>query len=171
MSLTNPRVYNWSIGHEEPFTLNETSPYQQNSLRAGDGHAIPFPLRLLQSEDYWRAESVRVMLLVEDGFHPRYPGVSYVMEINMMGYRRSISERAQQRMRHWIPSVPAAGPVGNALLGQMANPSPLAGEEHWTARVTLVGGCMAQQVSERQIAVACEIQQVTVRYDALLAMR
>ena len=170
MSLTNPRVYNWSIGYQEPFIQNETSPYHQNSLRAGDGHAIPFPLRLLQSEDFWRAESCRVMLLVEDGFGPRYPGVSYVMEINLSGYRRTLTERAQERMRRWVPRVPQLGPAGNAALSVMANPSPLAGEEHWTARVTLIQDCAAMQVDSRRVAVSCALQQVTVRYDAILAM-
>jgi hypothetical protein len=174
MALINPRVYNWTIGEREPFVACETSRFQLRALRAGDRHAIPFPTRVLESDGYWRAERCRVVLLMEDGIHPRYPGVHYVMEITGEGFRERtaqwIRRQIQERVESYVPSAAPLGPVGNALVSQMADPSPLASESHWTERTPLVNLVSAAQVDEQRVQLQGLVWQAVVRYDWLPAM-
>ncbi len=177
--LLNPRIYQWNISSREPFVSDETSPYSAESLRAGDGHAIPFPRTVLRSEYYWRADTCRVRLLVQDGESP-YPGVSYVMEINLTGYNRRISEHIEQRMRRWVPTPRhfRGGPVDVAMR-ILTTPSLGAGESHWTAPVTLVSNVSMEQVGQRRherpldarVQVTATLRTVTVRYTVTHPMR
>jgi hypothetical protein len=154
--LTDTRVYNWVPRHHSitgpPFVYGET-PRARLGLRryliAGDGHRIPFPRRVLNSERYFESSSCNVRLFVETDNQP-YPGINYVMEIHLPG-NRELFYRTARVARQVLSALrsPAAGRVG--LLGPLAagvmigagimlDPSPLAGESHWTARTELDSG-------------------------------
>jgi hypothetical protein len=170
--LLNPRIYNWNIGTQEPFVNDETAQYRRESLRAGDGHAIPFSRRILQSEYYWRADSCRAELFVQEGDSP-YPGVSYVMDVHLNGYNRRLNEHVEFQMRRWVPTPGhlQGGPVDFGLRIASA-PALGAGESHWTANVTLIADASIEQVGQRRdesplearVIVRGTLRTVTVRY-------
>jgi hypothetical protein len=177
--LGDPRIHLWNIGEREPFVGDEIHAFRYESLRAGDGHAIPFPRSVLQSEYYWRADTCRVQLLVQEGESP-YSGVSYVMEINLTGYNMVIREHINQRMRQWVPTPSqfSRGPLGLAW-SAITSISPLTQECHWTAPVTLLTILSVQQVGQQghenpldaQVEVTATTRRVYVRYNAILPMR
>ena len=177
--LVDPRVYHWNIGDREPFVRNERHVLRNESLRSGDGHAIPFPRSVLRSEYYWRADSCRVQLLVQEGDSP-YPGVSYVMMINLIGYNMIIREHINQRMRQWIPNPRhlSRGPVGVALR-ILSSVSPLSQTSNWTATVSLLTDLSVQPVGQQRdespldarVEVTATFSRVTVRYTVVLPMR
>ncbi len=154
--LTDTRVYNWVPRHQSmmgsPFVHGETLRARLDLRRyliAGDGHRIPFPRRVLNSQRYLDASSCNVRLYVETDNQP-YPGVNYVMEINLPG-SRDLFYRTARVAKQVLSGLraPLAGRVG--LMGPLAtgvwiganimlDPSPLAGESHWTARTELDSG-------------------------------
>ena len=177
--LVNPRVYQWNIANREPFVGDETSPYRAESLRAGDGHAIPFPRRILRSEYYWRADTCRVSLFGQEGNDP-FPGVSYVMEIHLSGYNRRLREHVAERMRRWIPTPShfRGGPVDVALR-ILTTPALGTGESHWTSPATLVADVSTEQVgqarherpTDARVRITATLRTVTVRYTVTHPMR
>jgi len=158
MALTQPRIYEWTpdpLRPGAPFVTGEglgdpRRPYPYH-LRAGDGHRIPFPTRILDSDYYWERRRCRVRLFVEDGVRPQYPGVNYVMEIQLSGHKSltRTAREAMSRITVGVPRTPQLGPVGQLVMA-VFRPSPLAAEGHWTDRVSLGAG-----------------QTVVVRYDYL----
>jgi hypothetical protein len=133
----------------------------------------------MQSEYYWRADTCRVQLLVQEGESP-YPGVSYVMEINLTGYNMVIREHINQRMRQWIPNPRhfSRGPIGVALR-ILSSVSPLARTSHWTATVSLLTDLSVQPVGQQrhenpldaQVEVTAAFNRFTVRYTLIQPMR
>jgi hypothetical protein len=141
MALVDPRRYSWEIDPNwpnNPFVVREQlgDPNDPRSgrtaLTAGDGHRIPFPLCVFCSEYYWRRRNCRVLLMVEDGVSPQYPGINYVMEINLSG-NRELSDEIRPYLRR-IPRTPQFGPVGQVAMS-MFIPSDLASEQHWAESV------------------------------------
>ena len=173
--LVNPRAYRWNLVSREPFVTNETSPYFLESLRAGDGHAIPFPHRVLEWEQYWHSDTCRVTLFIQDGNSP-HRGASYVMEIVLSGYNRTISQEVEYRMRRWIPTPShfRGGPVDVALR-ILTVPALGSGESHWDAPATLVADVSTEQVgqrrderpSEARVRVTATFRTVTIHYNLL----
>jgi hypothetical protein len=132
----------------------------------------------MQSEYYWRADSCRVQLLVQEGESP-YPGVSYVMQINLTGYNMVIREHINQRMRQWIPNPRhfSRGPIGVALR-ILSSSAPLAQTSHWTTNVMLLTDLSIMPIGQQrhespldtQIEVTATFSSVTVRYTLIQPM-
>ncbi len=153
--LSNPRVYSWDPRTRPggpPFAEGETIRARlgiRRYLAAGDGHRIPFPRQILDSDVYHDASSCRVALYVETDNTP-YPGVDYVMEISLPGSRELVDRVARgayqvvSRLRG--PSggnVGLTGPAASGVLvgaNIMLDPAPLAGESHWTQNFELAEG-------------------------------
>lgn len=173
--LVQPIHYQWSLRNREPFIADETSPYRVESLRAADGHAIPFPRRILQWDNYWRADRCSVTLFLQDGRWP-HPGASYEMEIVLHGYNRTISEEVERRMRQWIPTPRnfRGGPV-DAALRILRAPALGTGESRWEDSVRLVHDVDTEQVGQRRgespsaarVMVRATLRTVTVHYTTL----
>src|SRR5689334_7965397 len=98
--LTNPRFYTWvpdsDVTRAQPFVEAETIRLAMSGPRrclvAGDGHRIPFPRRILDSDHYLHSSSCRVGLFVVSG---GYPAADYVMEIHLAGDRHTIERIAR----------------------------------------------------------------------------
>ena len=155
--LTNPRQYNW-VPHvnpdhsSQPFVRAETlraALAGSRCLIAGDGHRIPFPRRVMNSERYQRASGCRVNLFVVDG---RPPDADYVMEIHLAGDRRTL-ERVVRVVQQSVGVTGLHGPrMGNpglvppivagiqAAANILTDPSPLASESHWSQHAELTSG-------------------------------
>jgi hypothetical protein len=148
--LSNPRVYNWVPNSDttaagQPFvrgeTLHSIMYARPHHLIAGDGHRIPFPYRILESDQYLHAQSCNVRLFVETDNQP-YPGVDYVMEINLPGDpHRTLHEALAMThealgwtappntQRWWNPIPIVAGIRAGAAV--FLHSSPLDSESHW----------------------------------------
>jgi len=124
-------------------------------LIAGDGHRIPFPHRVLDSDAFRRRIGSRctTRLFVQTDGNP-YAGVDYVMEIrlartpagNVLYEVARTSFRALRPLRQAMTgggllplSTPAAAGVGVAA-GILLAPSPLGDEHYWTERAHLSHG-------------------------------
>ena len=66
----------------EPETLSGLGPYRHHLL-ASDGHRLPFPLSVIRSDRYRRATRCRALVLSQNDFSGRRPGLDYVMEIHL----------------------------------------------------------------------------------------
>ncbi len=160
MALTDPRRYSWdtrigtTIRHELVGGRAVPAP------AAGDGTHIPFPAVILDSDAYRGAMTCHVLLLTEDGVAPRYPGVDYVMEIELRGTRSPIrrAQDALQQVSPGIPRTPVFGGPGQVIMS-VFRPSDLSREQHWTERVQVIApqGVTPQGGLPRR--------EVTVRYD------
>ena len=148
MALENPRVYSWIPDRNwpsQPFVTGEGLGSRRDPTRhhltAGDGHRIPFPHPILQSEQYWNSSGVRVALFVQSDNRP-YHGVDYVMEIHITGDRRLLQRisSAVQEVSPGSPRLPYFGLIGGGVAqGVVApfRPSDLGREGHWTSEVEL----------------------------------
>ncbi len=174
MPLVQPRDYQWVVGEREPFVACETSPFRIRALGAADRHAIPFPARVLGSDGYWHAERCRVRLMMVEGHYAACPGANYVMDIRSEGYRERpvdwVRRQIREAVENYLPDANALGPAGNALLGQMNDPSPLATQRFWSIRTPLVNLVSAMQVDEQRVRLQGLVWQAIVRYEWLPAM-
>ncbi len=156
--LTNPRRYSWVPNRDPnpssgPFVEAETVRAAlagpRRCLIAGDGHRIPFPRRILNSERYRRASGCRVNIYIVDG---RPPNADYVMEINLAGESHTL-ERVARVVGQSVgltgqhgPRMGRPGLVGPIVAGIQAaasiltDASPISGESHWDQNVELSTG-------------------------------
>jgi hypothetical protein len=152
----------------EPETPRGLGPYRHHLL-AGDGHRLPFPLSIIRSDRYCRAEWCRVRLFSQSdlGSGSR-PGVDYFMEIQLAGRSNLVDQVADTADALGI-IVPTTGSgllvAGLEALG-LAAAAPATALAAGAAVLTAPNPSMASE-STSQVRVHLSTGTVTLQYEYL----
>jgi hypothetical protein len=122
------RIYDWvpnanpsAAGQPfvEPETMGAQGPFPHH-LIAGDGHRLPFPLRIIDSRHYRRADRCRVRLFAQSDLSSgRRPGIDYFMEIHLSGESHLFDQAAEAGQALGV-IPPTTGPgLFRGLLGAL----------------------------------------------------